>query len=92
MPGERLVRVGGYGGREREEERSRGETGEGKKTMSRSVKAEASPGLDLRVMITPADRIIQSDFFNRAGFSTSAGHLYFTNFTLLFLHNVHCCL
>lgn len=47
MPSKRLVKVGRI---ERREERNRGKTGEGMKTMSRSVKAEeASPGLDLRV-------------------------------------------
>lgn len=42
-------------------QRYRGETGEGKKTMTRSVKAEeASPGLDPGLMITSADCISYS--------------------------------
>ncbi len=63
--------------------------GEGKRTMRRSVKAEeASPGLELRVMITPADCISKLDCSNSAGFDTSVRHLQLIIFTLLFLHNV----
>lgn len=40
--------------------------------MRRSVRAEeASPGLDLRVMITPADCICSS----RAGFNAPGSHI-----------------
>lgn len=61
----------------REEERSWGNVGEGKKTIGRSVIAEeASPDLDLRVMISPADCISHPDCSNRADFDISASHLH----------------
>lgn len=53
--------------------------------MGRSVKAEeASPGLDLRVMIAPADRISQPDDLNRACFDMSTSHPYLAFFVVVF--------
>lgn len=62
MPGERLATIGRKGGEEQRKD------GRGRGGKRRSVRAEeASPGLDLRVMITPADCISEPDCSHRAG-------------------------
>lgn len=61
----------------RAKERCRGNMGEGKKTIGRSVIVEeTSPDLDLSVMISPADCIRNPDCSNRTDVDISASHLH----------------
>lgn len=85
MPGERLATIGRKGGEEqRKDRRGRGD-------KRRSVKAEeASPGLDLRVMITPADCISVPHCSHRAGSDAPASPPQLTVFTWLFLPDIQC--